>query len=455
MTVTTFFFIFILSLSLIFYFIGKYSKFYIEGTKNIKLFLILILSFYLRIQLLLIRNSFIILIFSWEGLGLTSFFLVLFYYNWNSCQGASLTVLANRWGDAFIIRSIIIIFKEINYFIIFMLITIILSKRAIFPFSSWLPAAMAAPTPVSALVHSRTLVTAGVVLRFKYKISYLTLTIRSVLMILSTITIVLGSIRALIRIDLKKLVAYTTLSQIGFLIFSINSISPVTTLIYLLIHAFLKLRLFMMRGVSIILCRSQNLNKIIKGQNKFRFICIIYIICLNFFSWFCLSIYVIKESLINLIFKLKISWWLLQVIIIVLILTCCYSFRLVYLIFKIFRIKIYQNFSTQNIWLLMVVILLIFLKFTYFYIKNLKNFSLISINFLVITLFSFLFTAILPLIRVYFLFKLNTIFSFFFFFKIWERMLLIFQFKMLIVPTKIINNIKYITFIIIILMLMI
>lgn len=160
----------------------------------------------------------------------------------------------------------------------------IITKRAIFPFNSWLPGAIAAPTPVSALVHSRTLVTSGVTLNFKFKVCYSVYYSKRLIVILGVITILLGSLGALISVDLKKRVAFTTISQIGFLMFSLTSINPFLTLTYLVTHAFLKVLLFMLRGVFILSCRRQNLFKISKRPLKLKILRRVVIIIVNFMS---------------------------------------------------------------------------------------------------------------------------------------------------------------------------
>jgi NADH-ubiquinone oxidoreductase chain 5 len=125
------------------------------------------------------------LMIGWDGLGLVSFLLVIYYRNFSSLRSGLLTVFTNRLGDLSIIVSFILFFLRSSMSVtsfyfnssIYLGIFILLAastKSAQLPFSSWLPAAMAAPTPVSSLVHSSTLVTAGVYLliRFYYSLSF-------------------------------------------------------------------------------------------------------------------------------------------------------------------------------------------------------------------------------------------------------------------------------------------
>lgn len=120
------------------------------------------------------------------------------------------------------------------------------TKRRQYPFRSWLPAAMAAPTPVSSLVHSRTLVTAGIFLLLRHGFRGYT-----ILSLVGLVTIVGGGLVAFLGQDAKKIVALSTLSQMGLLTYSLSSCSELLTLNHLLIHAYFKSLLFMCVGVLI------------------------------------------------------------------------------------------------------------------------------------------------------------------------------------------------------------
>jgi len=106
----------------------------------------------------------------WDGLGITSFLLVIYYKNRKSLGRSLITALTNRVGDAFLLVLLgLSLFPSGGpYLGLVLLLLAAMTKRAQYPFSRWLPAAMAAPTPVSALVHSSTLVTAGVYLLLRF-----------------------------------------------------------------------------------------------------------------------------------------------------------------------------------------------------------------------------------------------------------------------------------------------
>jgi len=124
-----------------------------------------------------------------------------------------------------------------------------ITKSAQMPFSSWLPAAIAAPTPVSALVHSSTLVTAGVFLMIRFypflKLFYL---FNSLLLIFAVTTIFIAGLRATTECDAKKIIALSTLSQLGIIITSLGLGLPHLAYYHILTHALFKALLFVCAG---------------------------------------------------------------------------------------------------------------------------------------------------------------------------------------------------------------
>lgn len=121
-----------------------------------------------------------------------------------------------------------------------------ITKRAQIPFSSWLPAAMAAPTPVSSLVHSSTLVTAGIYVLYRF--NFLLFDSFFYLSFISIFTITIAGIRALVELDFKKVVAISTLSQLGFMLFSLSIGLGLFCFLHIVFHAFFKRMLFLSTG---------------------------------------------------------------------------------------------------------------------------------------------------------------------------------------------------------------
>lgn len=233
---------------------------YYIPTKEHKKFSLILIIFVLSIIILIIRNNIFLVLLGWDILGLSSYILVIYYQNNSSSGSGSITLLRNRIGDIFILLSIgIILFNSIwelnmneSFPLIIILILILTrcTKRAQFPFSAWLPIAISAPTPISALVHSSTLVTAGVFLIIRISsnphptIIYLTI-------IISSITALYAGLSANWEQDLKKIIALSTLRQIAIIIFAISIISPYLAYFHIIIHAFFKSLIFICAGIII------------------------------------------------------------------------------------------------------------------------------------------------------------------------------------------------------------
>ena len=178
--------------------------------------------------LLIYRASIPALLLGWDGLGITSYLLVVYYMRFSRSIAGYLTFIMNRVGDIFFIVTVCLIYFigawsiRVRYSVLvsFFMILTAMTKRAQLPFSSWLPAAIAAPTPVSSLVHSSTLVTAGIYLLLRFE--GCVLKIRSILILISLCTILMAGLSAIREWDIKKIIAYSTLSQLGFIIFSLR-----------------------------------------------------------------------------------------------------------------------------------------------------------------------------------------------------------------------------------------
>nr|ALO76506.1 NADH deshydrogenase subunit 5 [Omalium rivulare] len=240
-----------------------YSKEYMEGDLNINRFIMLVSMFVLSMMLLIISPNLISILLGWDGLGLVSYCLVIYYQNIKSYNAGMLTALTNRIGDVALLLSIAwmlnygswnyIFYLEImkNDFsmelISWLVVLAAMTKSAQIPFSSWLPAAMAAPTPVSSLVHSSTLVTAGVYLLIRFNMS-LSNSIMMFLLFIGCMTMFMSGLGANFEYDLKKIIALSTLSQLG-LMMSILALGEFNlAFFHLLTHALFKATLFMCAG---------------------------------------------------------------------------------------------------------------------------------------------------------------------------------------------------------------
>nr|YP_006883038.1 NADH dehydrogenase subunit 5 [Acleris fimbriana]ADU58121.1 NADH dehydrogenase subunit 5 [Acleris fimbriana] len=259
--------LFMMFVSLISSVVIFYSKSYMNSEKNLNRFIILVLLFVFSMILLIISPNMISIFLGWDGLGLVSYCLVIYYQNIKSYNAGMLTALSNRIGDVCILISIswMLNYGSWNYIFYMdfmsndysmsmvglMIILAAMTKSAQIPFSSWLPAAMAAPTPVSALVHSSTLVTAGVYLLIRFNNLLLDMFMLKILLLLSGLTMFMAGISANYEFDLKKIIALSTLSQLGLMMSILSMGLPDLAFFHLLTHAMFKALLFMCAGVII------------------------------------------------------------------------------------------------------------------------------------------------------------------------------------------------------------
>ena len=235
---------------------------YIIGDKRFNRFIYLVLGFVASIGIIVMSPNLIRILLGWDGLGLVSYALVIYYQNEKSANAGILTVLSNRVGDVAILMSIglIRVLGGWNFFIYgdyigdewtilkCLLVLAAITKRAQIPFSAWLPAAIAAPTPVSALVHSSTLVTAGVYLIIRFRSALEGSRVQRGLLIISCLTIFIAGLGANFEYDLKKIIALSTLSQLGVILRILALGFPKLALFHLLRHALFKALLFICAG---------------------------------------------------------------------------------------------------------------------------------------------------------------------------------------------------------------
>nr|YP_010996551.1 NADH dehydrogenase subunit 5 [Myrmeleotettix palpalis]WPE03587.1 NADH dehydrogenase subunit 5 [Myrmeleotettix palpalis] len=244
-----------------------YSEDYMSGEMNINRFIMIVLMFIFSMGLLIISPNLISILLGWDGLGLVSYCLVIYYQNVKSYSAGMLTSLSNRIGDVAILISIswMLNFGGWNYiyyydfisdsfemkFITMLIILASMTKSAQIPFSSWLPAAMAAPTPVSALVHSSTLVTAGVYLLIRFSPMLISYNYGWFLLLIGCMTMFMAGLGANFEFDLKKIIALSTLSQLGLMMSILSMGYSKLAFFHLLSHALFKALLFMCAGSMI------------------------------------------------------------------------------------------------------------------------------------------------------------------------------------------------------------
>nr|AND96296.1 NADH deshydrogenase subunit 5 [Onthophagus baolocensis] len=338
-----------------------YSYEYMEGDMYINRFIMLVCMFVLSMMLLIISPNLISILLGWDGLGLVSYCLVIYYQNVKSYNAGMITALSNRIGDVFLLLSIawMMNYGGFNYYYyvnymnsdkfyligLFVMIAA-MTKSAQIPFSSWLPAAMAAPTPVSSLVHSSTLVTAGVYLLIRFNLA-LNSNCLMFLLFIGSMTMFMAGLGANFEYDLKKIIALSTLSQLG-LMMSILSLGEINlAFFHLLTHALFKALLFMCGGCMIHnLSNCQDIRYMGNLINLMPLTCSFFIISnmalcgLPFLSGFYS-----KDLILEIISMNYLNIYIYLIFFISTGLTVSYTFRLIYYVI----IGDYNHFSLNLI----------------------------------------------------------------------------------------------------------
>jgi NADH-quinone oxidoreductase subunit L len=251
--------------------IHLYSVGYMADDPNRRRFFGYFNLFVAAMLILVLGNGFVTLYLGWEGVGLASYLLIGWYTDRPSAAtAAKKAFLMNRVGDVGLALAIFIMFSELGttqYTEVFAnldqlspatitALTLLLllgacGKSGQFPLQSWLPDAMEGPTPVSALIHAATMVTAGVYLVARSNPIYtLSADGRLVVVIIGTITLLIGSVIGCAYDDIKKVLAYSTVSQIGYMMLAVG-LGPVgfaLGIMHLLTHGFFKAGLFLGAG---------------------------------------------------------------------------------------------------------------------------------------------------------------------------------------------------------------
>ncbi|EAK6287230.1 NADH-quinone oxidoreductase subunit L [Campylobacter lari] len=252
-------------------FVHLYSIFYMEHDEGFNRYFSYLGLFVFSMMFLIMSDNFLGLFIGWEGVGLCSWLLIGFWYhNEKYTFAANEAFIMNRIADLALLLGIFLIYIEFNslkydeFFtllslghendVILILIALLLfvgamGKSAQFPFHTWLADAMAGPTPVSALIHAATMVTAGVYLVIRAGGLYLQVSeVGYFIAILGAFVALFAASMALVAKDLKRIIAYSTLSQLGYMFVAAGLGAYAIALFHLATHAFFKSLLFLGAG---------------------------------------------------------------------------------------------------------------------------------------------------------------------------------------------------------------
>ena len=265
--------LFVLLITGVGFLIHLYAVGYMAGDPGRRRFFAYFNLFVAAMLLLVLGNNYVMLYLGWEGVGLASYLLIAWYFDKPSAATAGKKAfLMNRVGDAGFAVAIFLIFASIsagstNYADVFNAVPSLSSgttlaiglllllgacgKSGQFPLQAWLPDAMEGPTPVSALIHAATMVTAGVYLIARsHPIFSANATLQTVVVSVGALTLLIGCIIGCAKDDIKRVLAYSTVSQIGymFLAVGLGGLAYALGLIHLLAHGFFKAGLFLGAG---------------------------------------------------------------------------------------------------------------------------------------------------------------------------------------------------------------
>ncbi|MHC4941758.1 MAG: NADH-quinone oxidoreductase subunit L [Planctomycetota bacterium] len=257
--------------------IHVYAVGYMEGEEGIPRFFAYMNLFVAAMLMLVLGDSLLLLYLGWEGVGLCSYLLIGFWYrDADNGLAARKAFVVTRIGDTAMAIGLFLLFKELGSINIqevmsraqvsweegsglalaaaLLLLGGAVGKSAQLPLQTWLPDAMAGPTPVSALIHAATMVTAGVYLIARtHAIFLLAPAAMHVVALIGALTLLISGFSALCQRDIKRVLAYSTISQIGYMFLALGVGAWSAAIFHLMTHAFFKALLFMGAG-AIIIC---------------------------------------------------------------------------------------------------------------------------------------------------------------------------------------------------------
>jgi len=336
--------------------IHVYSIGYMHDDKGVNRFFAYLNLFVFFMLILVLSSNYLMMFIGWEGVGLSSYLLIGFWFQDHANNNAAKKAfIINRIGDLGFLVAMFILFNTFNTLDIQAIATTAASfpagsgllfaitlglfigavgKSAQLPLFTWLPDAMAGPTPVSALIHAATMVTAGIYLVARSSVLFILSPVTlDIILVVGILTAVVGGIIAIYQTDIKKILAYSTVSQLGFLFMALGLGSFSGAMFHLTTHAFFKALLFLAAGSVIhALQGEQDIRNMGGLKKKIPYTFALFIIgtiaisgippFAGFFS---------KEMILTAAFEQGMMWGVIATFIS--LLTTVYMFRLLFVVF--------------------------------------------------------------------------------------------------------------------------
>ena len=264
--------------------IHVFASWYMRGEAGYARFFSYFNLFVASMLVLVLADNLSLLFLGWEGVGLCSYLLIGFYYSnpdngWAAIKAFTVT----RVGDVFLLIGMFLLYQAFGtlhtativenashvlsgnyaFWTAMMLFLGAAGKSAQIPLQTWLADAMAGPTPVSALIHAATMVTAGVYLTCRlHTVFEITPAVMQFISLTGAITLLVAGFAALVQTDIKRILAYSTMSQLGYMFMAVGAEAYQAGLFHMLAHAFFKALLFLSSGAVILACHhEQNIFK--------------------------------------------------------------------------------------------------------------------------------------------------------------------------------------------------
>lgn len=283
--------------------IHLFASWYMRGEEGYARFFAYMNLFVAAMLFLVLGDNLLLVYLGWEGVGLCSYLLIGFYYHEPKNVAAAMKAfVVTRVGDVFMMVALLLLYSRFGTLDIQALLVAVqqqepvgswsvtlaallllggaVGKSAQLPLQTWLADAMAGPTPVSALIHAATMVTAGVYLIARMHGLYLLApNVLELVGVVGAVTLLLAGFSALVQTDIKRVLAYSTMSQIGYMFLALGAGAWSAAIFHLMTHAFFKALLFLSAGAVIVACHhEQNIFKMGGLRKKLPFLYVCFLV---------------------------------------------------------------------------------------------------------------------------------------------------------------------------------